>query len=131
MSFLDCPPPLPPEENEESEIPQGLSYIAIFDYSKRENGEISLEEDDRISNARPCPECGEGWMSGTNERTGETGSFPSNYVELELDSTELEGNVIGALPPSILSSGEDSGQFGKSFSVIFDYTKKEDVGYNS
>lgn len=53
-------------------------YRAIYDYDKADSDEISLKEGDMISNGEIV---GEGWMQGTNMRTGETGMLPSNYVE--------------------------------------------------
>ena len=53
-------------------------YRAIYDYDKADADEISLKEGDMISNGEIV---GEGWMQGTNMRTGETGMLPSNYVE--------------------------------------------------
>ncbi|XP_028395804.1 LIM and SH3 domain protein F42H10.3-like [Dendronephthya gigantea] len=53
-------------------------YRAVYDYDKADSDEISLKEGDMISDGKIV---GEGWMEGTNMRTGETGMLPSNYVE--------------------------------------------------
>lgn len=52
--------------------------MAIYDYDKAENDEITLCEGDMITNGEIVAE---GWMLGTNMRTGEYGMLPSNYVE--------------------------------------------------
>lgn len=50
----------------------------MYDYDKADSDEISLREGDMICDGEIV---GEGWMEGTNMRTGETGMLPSNYVE--------------------------------------------------
>ena len=60
------------------EPPTQERYIAIYDYDKADSDEISLKEGDMIINGEIV---GEGWMLGTNMRTGESGMLPSNYVE--------------------------------------------------
>lgn len=57
---------------------RGLCYRAIYDYTAAEPDEVTFNEGDLIIN---CEIIDAGWMSGTNERTGDTGMLPSNYVE--------------------------------------------------
>eukprot|EP00912_Choanoflagellata_sp_UC4_P001893 UC4_evm1s1213 len=59
-------------------IPAVELLIAQFDFPGKEEGEISLVDGDIISNAFVVMK---GWMTGKNERTGDSGLFPSNYVE--------------------------------------------------
>lgn len=52
----------------------------MYDYTAGDDDEVSFQEGDRIINSEIIDE---GWMTGTVERTGETGMLPSNYVEAE------------------------------------------------
>merc|ERR1719505_229031 len=68
-----APPPqaAPPQS-------QGPRYEAIYDYTAADDDEVSFVEGDIVLNAEIIDE---GWMTGTIERTGQTGMLPSNYVE--------------------------------------------------
>ena len=57
---------------------QGPVFKAMYDYTKADIDEVSFVEGDIIINTEAIDE---GWMTGTVERTGETGMMPSNYVE--------------------------------------------------
>ncbi|XP_063953579.1 LIM and SH3 domain protein 1-like isoform X1 [Lytechinus pictus] len=54
-------------------------YCAIYDYTAADQDEVSFREGDLVINWRHIDE---GWMTGTIERTGQTGMLPSNYVQL-------------------------------------------------
>ena len=58
--------------------PSGGRYIAVYDYTAADDDEVSFQEGDVITN---CEIIDDRWMTGTVERTGETGMLPSNYVE--------------------------------------------------
>lgn len=78
-----APPPEPepeplPEYTPEPEVSGAPRYIALYDYTAADDDEVSFQENDIIINGE---EIDEGWMTGTVERTGETGMLPSNYVE--------------------------------------------------
>lgn len=68
-----------PEEAAAEEAPagDGARYKAEYDYTAADNDEISFVEGDIIVDGKVIDE---GWMSGTVERTGESGMLPSNYV---------------------------------------------------
>ncbi|PAV75921.1 hypothetical protein WR25_01229 [Diploscapter pachys] len=55
----------------------GLIAVAIFDYQKQDNDEISFEENDIITNIEQIDG---GWWRGTCN--GQHGLFPANFVEL-------------------------------------------------
>ena len=59
-------------------VPAVQLLIAQYDFPGDEDGEISLADGDIISEALVVMD---GWMAGKNETTGESGLFPSNYVE--------------------------------------------------
>ena len=59
----------------------GKRAIAQYDYEKAEDNEIELVEGQYVTNIEMVDE---DWWMGTNEK-GESGLFPSNYVELVED----------------------------------------------
>ncbi|ETN82936.1 repeat in HS1/Cortactin [Necator americanus] len=56
---------------------QGLTAVAIYDYQKNDDDEISFEPDDIITNIEQIDA---GWWRGVCN--GQYGLFPANYVEL-------------------------------------------------
>jgi len=53
-------------------------FVAIFDYNKADDDEITILEGDGLVETLAIDE---GWMEGKNLRTGLYGMFPSNYVQ--------------------------------------------------
>lgn len=70
-------PTLPTREEEKL---SGATAVALYDYEKDEDNEIGFAEDDKIVNIEFVDE---DWWKGTHEKSGETGLFPSNFVELQ------------------------------------------------
>ena len=56
----------------------GFSVRAIYDYAAAEEGEISFDPGDIITDVDPIDE---GWWQGTAPN-GEYGLFPATYVEM-------------------------------------------------
>jgi len=56
----------------------GKKWIAQFDYVAADKDEVSFSDGDIIIKVK---EVDEGWVSGTVEKTGESGMLPSNYIE--------------------------------------------------
>lgn len=50
----------------------------MYDYTAQDSDEISFLDGDILTNCRAIDD---GWMSGTVQRTGQTGMLPANYVE--------------------------------------------------
>ncbi|MCH0628785.1 hypothetical protein JNB11_02220 [Kocuria palustris] len=71
--------PAAPLPNQEEKLSEAIA-IALYDYEKDEDNEIGFAEDDKIINIEFVDE---DWWKGTHEKTGETGLFPSNFVELQ------------------------------------------------
>lgn len=71
----------------------GKTAIAQYDYEKAEENELELKENERITDIEMVDE---DWWMGRNTR-GETGLFPSNYVELVDDDNA--GGAAQAPPP--------------------------------
>ena len=59
---------------------------ALYDYNAEEGDELSFAKGD-VLRVTEEDEDGE-WWTGTNERTGETGTFPANHVERIPDEEE-------------------------------------------
>ncbi|XP_070846644.1 LIM and SH3 domain protein 1-like isoform X2 [Chaetodon trifascialis] len=58
--------------------PGGLKrYQAVYSYTAAEGDEVSLQEGDLIFDVEQIDE---GWMFGCNQRTGQRGLLPANYV---------------------------------------------------
>lgn len=52
-------------------------YQAIYSYTAAEADEVSLQEGDLILDVEQIDE---GWVFGCNQRTGQRGMLPANYV---------------------------------------------------
>ncbi|XEU98841.1 hypothetical protein FSHL1_004128 [Fusarium sambucinum] len=93
--------PEPEPERAPSPAPQpgqetqgGYRAVIQYDYEKAEDNEIELVEGDIVTNIEMVDE---DWWMGTNSR-GESGLFPSNYVEL-IGDDEPEQPASAAAPP--------------------------------
>lgn len=56
----------------------GKSYRALYDYTAADSDEVTFLDGDVIVNCVPVDD---GWMTGTVQRSGQTGMLPANYVE--------------------------------------------------
>lgn len=52
-------------------------YQAMYSYTAAEADEVSLQEGDLVLDVEPIDE---GWVFGCNQRTGQKGMLPANYV---------------------------------------------------
>lgn len=75
----------------------GKRAIAQYDYEKAEDNELELREGEEVTNIEMVDE---DWWMGQNSR-GESGLFPSNYVEL------VEGGNDGHAGPAPAEPEED------------------------
>jgi len=106
----------------------GKRAVAQYDYEKAEDNEIDLVEGQYITNIEMVDE---DWWMGTNSK-GESGLFPSNYVELvEGDddaapapaSHEPEPEPAPAAPTAAAAAAAPS---GPTASALYDYEAAED-----
>lgn len=67
-----------PSANVAHRTTSGRVYRAMYDYEAQDRDEVSFLDGDLIVNCTPIDE---GWMTGTVQRTGQTGMLPANYVE--------------------------------------------------
>ncbi|KAI0969966.1 hypothetical protein F4678DRAFT_143302 [Xylaria arbuscula] len=72
----------------------GKRALIQYDYEKAEDNELELREGEYVTNIDMVDE---DWWMGTNSQ-GETGLFPSNYVELVDDEPAEEAHAVA--PPS-------------------------------
>lgn len=66
-------PPAPPKKS--AQQPSASVVVALYDYDATEEGELSFKEGDQI---KVLDNSGDWWMG---ELKGQTGMFPSNYVQ--------------------------------------------------
>jgi len=105
-----------------SNATQGKTAKALYSYEAAEEGELSFEEDDIITNIVDIP--GDGWWSGNNSK-GEYGMFPSNYVS-ECNSDDDGGEDVVVQEKSekpVVDNSEKS----ISAKAIYSYEAQDDT----
>ncbi|KAH9826702.1 protein app1-like [Teratosphaeria destructans] len=106
----------------------GKQAIAQYDYEKAEDNELELHEGERITNIDMVDE---DWWMGQNSR-GETGLFPSNYVELVEGGDPTSTGAAAPLPPPVQEDSAPpapapaSAAAGKTATAQYDYEAAED-----
>ncbi|KAK5735833.1 actin binding protein [Elasticomyces elasticus] len=113
----------------------GKTAIAQFDYEKAEDNELELREGEKVVNIDMVDD---DWWMGQNTR-GETGLFPSNYVELVEDGGEDAGGMAPPpasrqaelepeeeMPGSFPEPERTGGAGGKTATAQYDYEAAED-----
>ncbi|PHH91271.1 hypothetical protein CDD83_1133 [Cordyceps sp. RAO-2017] len=132
-----APPPAAPGQNEQ-ELPEeaagmvpqhehegGGPYAVIqYDYEKAEDNEIELIEGEYVSNIDMVDE---DWWMGTNSK-GETGLFPSNYVELvDIDDQGAPAPAPApAAPAAPVPEPAHAAEAGPTATALYDYEAAED-----
>ncbi|KAG5372759.1 Actin-binding protein [Yarrowia sp. C11] len=94
------------------------SATVEYDYTKDEEGEIDLVEDETVTDIEFLDE---NWWSGTNSK-GETGLFPSNYVK-------LKDGAVPTIPDPAAAAGAATALgpgTGPSAIALYDYDAAED-----
>ncbi|KAF2109413.1 hypothetical protein BDV96DRAFT_235592 [Lophiotrema nucula] len=111
----------------------GKRAVIQYDYEKAEDNEIELKEGEYITNIEMVDD---DWWMGQNS-AGETGLFPSNYVELVEDDDDDAGAPPPPLPthPSAIEEEEPApraappqpaGGSGHTATAIYDYEAAEE-----
>ena len=54
-------------------------YVALYNYKPQKDDELELRKGDHYT---VCEKCQDGWFKGRSLRSGQTGVFPGNYVQL-------------------------------------------------
>ncbi|KAL9085356.1 MAG: hypothetical protein Q9165_007647 [Trypethelium subeluteriae] len=107
----------------------GKRAIAQYDYEKAEDNELELRDGEYVTNIEMVDE---DWWMGQNAR-GETGLFPSNYVELVED--EEDGGAAAAVgeesheahyaPEAVAAEPEPAADEGRKATALYDYEAAE------
>lgn len=99
----------------------GQRALVQYDYDKNEDNEVELKEGDYVTNIEMVDE---DWWMGQN-KYGESGLFPSNYVELVEEEEHHHGTVTDEPEPETgRPSGARSG--GLVATALYDYDAAED-----
>jgi hypothetical protein len=101
-------------------LPVGYVAVVAYNYDKDEDNEISLVEGEVVTEIEKVdPD----WWFGKNSK-GESGLFPSNYVEL----TEIAPNHPGAITEveDVARRVEESAKPGPSALAEYDYEAQEE-----
>jgi hypothetical protein len=111
--------------------------VIQYDYEKAEDNEIDLIEGDVVTNIDMVDE---DWWMGTNSR-GESGLFPSNYVELvgDDDSEQPAAAAVPPPPPPVAepepepetqapAAAAAPAEAGHTAVALYDYEAAEDNG---
>ncbi|KAK9780845.1 hypothetical protein SCAR479_02031 [Seiridium cardinale] len=105
----------------------GKRALIQYDYEKAEDNEVELREGEYVTNIEMVDD---DWWMGTNS-AGESGLFPSNYVEL-VDDDDDSGPAAAAPPPPPPAAAQSepepevSAGGGATATASFDYEAAED-----
>ena len=103
----------------------GKRALVQFDYEKAEDNELELIEGEYITDIEMVDE---DWWMGQNPR-GETGLFPSNYVELmdgDEDHSGATSHRLGAEPEAEQhTAGAAKGTGGATATALYEYEAAE------
>ena len=110
-------------------VPEGGKRALVqYDYEKAEDNEIELKEGEYVINIEMVDD---DWWMGENPR-GESGLFPSNYVELTEDGVGEAGyeasSQVTAQPhnePEQLHTGSNGAEQGATATALYDYEAAE------
>jgi hypothetical protein len=108
----------------------GLKALVQYDYEKAEDNEIELREGEYVTNIEMVDE---DWWMGTNAR-GESGLFPSNYVEVVNEDDDAAAPAASHEPPPPAPAPESHAEpepaaaGGPTATAQFDYEAAEDNG---
>ncbi|KAH8593268.1 hypothetical protein B0O99DRAFT_627630 [Bisporella sp. PMI_857] len=97
----------------------GKRALIQYDYEKAEDNELELVEGEYVTNIEMVDE---DWWMGTNSK-GESGLFPSNYVELVEDEEAAPEPPAPAARPTPVAPAAPA---GPTASAIYDYEAAED-----
>ncbi|KAL8419410.1 hypothetical protein RB594_002584 [Gaeumannomyces avenae] len=112
----------------------GKRALIQYDYEKAEDNELELREGEYVTNIEMVDD---DWWMGTNAR-GESGLFPSNYVELLEDQEDVPPPVPAAEParavaqqapapvPAAQAPAPAAAAAGPTATALYDYEAAED-----
>ncbi|XP_076319418.1 E3 ubiquitin-protein ligase SH3RF3-like [Tachypleus tridentatus] len=77
-------------------VPVPIFYVAVYNYKPHKEDELELKKGELYT---VCEKCQDGWFKGTSLRTGRSGVFPGNYVQLPKTSS-LQPHFPQGVPPA-------------------------------
>ncbi|KAL9128812.1 MAG: hypothetical protein Q9217_002593 [Psora testacea] len=101
--------------------PSEKRALVQYDYEKAEDNELELKEGELVVNIDMVDD---NWWMGQNSQ-GETGLFPSNYVELIEDAGRVGGQAVQASEPEQVAEPVVGAQ-GATATALYDYEAAED-----
>ncbi|KAK4130403.1 hypothetical protein BT67DRAFT_391118 [Trichocladium antarcticum] len=120
------------EDSEAGGASGGRKALIQYDYERAEDNELELREGEYVTNIEMVDD---DWWMGTNSR-GESGLFPSNYVELvdDNDAGAQEAPAAAHQPPAAAPAPapaaqrepESAAAAGPTATAQFDYEAAED-----
>lgn len=121
-------PPEPETEPDHGAAAGGHRAVIMYDYEKAEGNEIDLVEGQVVINIEMVDA---DWWMGTNH-LGESGLFPSNYVELieeEAGATPVAAAEAPSAPsPAARGAPSAPAAAGPTATALYDYEAAEDNG---
>jgi hypothetical protein len=100
----------------------GKRALVSYDYEKAEDNELELREGDYVTDIEMVDE---DWWMGRNA-AGDTGLFPSNYVELVEDEEPAPTPAARAPAPQAAPAPAAAQGGGKTATAQYDYEAAED-----
>ncbi|KAL2178649.1 uncharacterized protein P884DRAFT_119621 [Thermothelomyces heterothallicus CBS 202.75] len=100
----------------------GKRALVQYDYEKAEDNEIELREGEYVTNIEMVHD---DWWMGTNSR-GESGLFPSNYVEIVDEEEGAPAAQPAAPAPAAQQEEPPAATSGPTATAQFDYEAAED-----
>lgn len=100
----------------------GKRALILYDYEKAEDNELELADGEYVTNIEMVDD---DWWMGTNSK-GESGLFPSNYVELQEGGDEEEEAPAPTPAAATRPAAEPEKTSGPTASAIYDYEAAED-----
>jgi len=100
----------------------GKRALISYDYEKAEDNELELTEGEYVTNIEMVDD---DWWMGSNSK-GESGLFPSNYVELVEDDAPQHEPEPAAPALSPRPNAAPAASAGPTATAIYDYEAAED-----
>ncbi|CAD6589702.1 MAG: hypothetical protein ASARMPRED_004174 [Alectoria sarmentosa] len=95
--------------------------LVQYDYDKAEDNEMELKEGEYVTNIEMVDD---DWWMGQNPR-GETGLFPSNYVELAEGEEDGGGQTDHQVDPEQHTAGGTEASQGATATALYEYEAAE------
>lgn len=125
-------------------VPVPTFYLALYTYRPQKEDELELRKGELYTVSEKCQD---GWFKGTSLRTGHSGVFPGNYVQLaksavlQTHMTSPAGQTApstspppvhpGSNQPRVISMGSDGSAFHPAVQGVIYTTSPTSLGVRS